>query len=90
MAATIAAVCIRSAPRRCYAFVTLRQTKAARKHDVGAEFREAFTRAHLEPLRAGDLQGWSGRRVSQEAASGILIAALGMLEAYYARGRRAH
>jgi len=32
-------------------------------------------------------QGWSGRRVSQEAASGILIAALGALEAHFnARG----
>jgi hypothetical protein len=30
-------------------------------------------------------QGWSGRRVSQEAASGILVAALGALEAHYAR-----
>ncbi|HZT90376.1 MAG TPA: DUF6456 domain-containing protein [Stellaceae bacterium] len=29
-------------------------------------------------------QGWSGRRVSQETASGILIAALGALEAYTA------
>jgi hypothetical protein len=29
-------------------------------------------------------QGWNGRRVSQEAASGILIAALGTLEAHYA------
>ena len=28
-------------------------------------------------------QGWSGRLVSQEAASGILIAALGALEAYF-------
>jgi hypothetical protein len=28
-------------------------------------------------------QGWAGRRVSQEAASGILIAALGILEAHY-------
>src|ERR1700757_3535350 len=28
-------------------------------------------------------QGWSGRRVSQETASGILIAALGALEAYF-------
>jgi hypothetical protein len=28
-------------------------------------------------------QGWSGRRVSQEAASGILIAALGALEVHY-------
>ena len=28
-------------------------------------------------------QGWNGRRISQEAASGILIAALGALEAYY-------
>lgn len=27
-------------------------------------------------------QGWSGRRVSQEAASGILVAALGALEAH--------
>lgn len=27
-------------------------------------------------------QGWSGRRVSQESASGILVAALGMLEAH--------
>jgi hypothetical protein len=27
-------------------------------------------------------QGWNGRRVSQEAASGILIAALGALEAF--------
>lgn len=31
-------------------------------------------------------QGWSGRRVSQEAASGILIAALGALEAHYRQG----
>jgi hypothetical protein len=29
-------------------------------------------------------QGWSGRRVSQEAASGVLIAALGTLEAHFA------
>lgn len=28
-------------------------------------------------------QGWSGRRVSQELASGILIAALGALESHY-------
>ena len=28
-------------------------------------------------------QGWSGRRVSQEAAAGILIAALGALESHY-------
>jgi hypothetical protein len=28
-------------------------------------------------------QGWSGRRVSQESASGILIAALGALEAHF-------
>jgi hypothetical protein len=28
-------------------------------------------------------QGWAGRRVSQEAASGILIAALGALEAHF-------
>lgn len=32
-------------------------------------------------------QGWSGRRVSQESASGILIAALGVLEAHYGFGR---
>jgi hypothetical protein len=31
-------------------------------------------------------QGWSGRRVSQEAASGILVAALGALEAYCQNG----
>ncbi len=30
-------------------------------------------------------QGWSGRRVSQEAASGILVAALGALEAHLGR-----
>jgi hypothetical protein len=29
-------------------------------------------------------QGWSGRRVSQEAASGVLIATLGALEAHFA------
>jgi len=29
-------------------------------------------------------QGWSGRRVSQEAASGIFVAALGALEAHFA------
>jgi hypothetical protein len=29
-------------------------------------------------------QGWSGRRVSQEAASGILVAALGALETHFA------
>jgi flavin-binding protein dodecin len=28
-------------------------------------------------------QGWNGRRVSQETASGILVAALGALEAYF-------
>jgi hypothetical protein len=28
-------------------------------------------------------QGWSGRRVSQETASGILIAALGVLESHF-------
>ena len=28
-------------------------------------------------------QGWNGRRVSQEAASGILVAALGALEAHF-------
>jgi hypothetical protein len=32
-------------------------------------------------------QGWSGRRVSQESASGILVAALGALEAHYGRAR---
>jgi Domain of unknown function (DUF6456) len=31
-------------------------------------------------------QGWNGRLVSQEAASGILIAALGALEAHYQPG----
>jgi hypothetical protein len=30
-------------------------------------------------------QGWNGRRVSQEAAAGILIAALGMLETQLTR-----
>jgi len=33
-------------------------------------------------------QGWSGRKVSQEAASGILIAALGALESHFANARR--
>ena len=32
-------------------------------------------------------QGWNGRRVSQEAASGILIAALGALEAHFGNRR---
>lgn len=32
-------------------------------------------------------QGWSGRRVSQESASGILVAGLGALEAHYGRAR---
>jgi hypothetical protein len=32
-------------------------------------------------------QGWNGRRVSQEAASGILVAALGALEAHFGSGR---
>jgi hypothetical protein len=32
-------------------------------------------------------QGWNGRRVSQEAASGILIAALGALEVYFGNPR---
>jgi hypothetical protein len=31
-------------------------------------------------------QGWGGRRVSQESASGILTAALGALEAHYRHG----
>jgi hypothetical protein len=38
-------------------------------------------------------QGWNGRRVSQEAASGILVAALGALEAHYGGGhmmRKSH
>lgn len=34
-------------------------------------------------------QGWNGRRVSQEAASGILIASLGTLEAYFAQTKLA-
>lgn len=32
-------------------------------------------------------QGWSGRRVSQESASGILIAALGVLEKHFGIAR---
>jgi hypothetical protein len=32
-------------------------------------------------------QGWSGRRVSQESAAGILIAALGALESHFGGGR---
>jgi len=32
-------------------------------------------------------QGWNGRRVSQEAASGVLIAALGALEAHFSGAR---
>ena len=32
-------------------------------------------------------QGWNGRRVSQEAASGILIAALGALEGHFGIAR---
>ncbi len=32
-------------------------------------------------------QGWSGRRVSQESASGILVAALGALEAHFGVAR---
>jgi hypothetical protein len=32
-------------------------------------------------------QGWSGRRVSQESASGILVAALGALEAHFGAPR---
>jgi hypothetical protein len=32
-------------------------------------------------------QGWNGRRVSQEAASGILIASLGALEAHFSSPR---
>lgn len=33
-------------------------------------------------------QGWSGRRVSQESASGILIAALGALESHFGSSRK--
>lgn len=33
-------------------------------------------------------QGWRGRRVSQEAASGILIAALGALEGHFTTARK--
>jgi len=33
-------------------------------------------------------RGWSGRRVSQESASGILVAALGALETYYVAHRK--
>ena len=33
-------------------------------------------------------RGWSGRRVSQEAASGVLIAALGALEMHFGTGQR--
>jgi hypothetical protein len=32
-------------------------------------------------------QGWNGRRVSQETASGILIASLGTLEAHWAQSK---
>jgi hypothetical protein len=31
-------------------------------------------------------QGWNGRRVSPEAAPGILIAVLGSLDAHYSHG----
>jgi hypothetical protein len=47
-------------------------------HVVGCE-------QSLKEWAAG--QGWSGRRVSQEAASGILVAALGTLEAHFATRR---
>jgi hypothetical protein len=33
-------------------------------------------------------QGWSGRRVSQESASGILIAALGALESHFGTAQK--
>jgi Domain of unknown function (DUF6456) len=33
-------------------------------------------------------QGWSGRRVSQEVASGILVAALGALESHFRNGKK--
>ena len=33
-------------------------------------------------------QGWSGRRVSQESASGILIAALGALESHFGNAQK--
>src|SRR6266404_4936774 len=33
-------------------------------------------------------QGWNGRRVSQEAASGIFIAALGTLDAHFAGSKK--
>ena len=33
-------------------------------------------------------QGWNGRRISQEAASGILVAALGTLESHFGKRRR--
>ncbi len=33
-------------------------------------------------------QGWNGRRVSQEAASGIFIAALGALEAHFGGAKK--
>jgi hypothetical protein len=33
-------------------------------------------------------QGWNGRRMSQEAASGVLIASLGALEAHFANSRK--
>ena len=33
-------------------------------------------------------QGWSGRQVSQEAASGIFVAALGALESHFAMSRQ--
>src|SRR5581483_3231777 len=35
-------------------------------------------------------QGWSGRRVNQVAAGGILIAALGTLEGHFVPPRRGH
>jgi hypothetical protein len=40
------------------------------------------------PLKAWALeQGWNGRRVSQETASGILVAALGALEGHFGNSR---
>ena len=49
------------------------RTKYWAGHDAGAT---AVSATHLSPT-------WSGPRVSQETASGILIAALGALEMHF-------
>ena len=54
---------------------------------AGGIMRLACRRLGMLAESVGRRAGWNGRRVSQEAASGILVAALGAVEVHFGTGR---